>query len=102
MNQEQDRKGKHRSPWAGVVVIAIAAVAVTGVVMLNNHFGSVREDVSFEQVAEDTLMSLEEVRTAEDEILTSYELVDTAAGVYRIPLERAIEIVAEESNPSSD
>jgi hypothetical protein len=40
-------------------------------------------------------MDLERKRKAEDAILTSYGWVDRKAGVVRIPIERAMELVAE-------
>jgi hypothetical protein len=40
-------------------------------------------------------LDLERKRQAEDAILTSYGWVDRKAGVVRIPIERAMELVAE-------
>jgi len=44
---------------------------------------------------------LEQLRASEEEILNSYGWVDRENGVVRIPIERAIELLAEDS-PSAD
>jgi len=46
------------------------------------------------------VMDLKEFRAAEDAILTSYGWVDPDKGVVRIPVERAMELVAKEGLPS--
>jgi hypothetical protein len=43
---------------------------------------------------------LERLRTREEKELNSYEWVDEATGVMRIPIDRAMEIVAENGLPS--
>ena len=46
------------------------------------------------------VIDLKEFRAAEDAILTSYGWVDPDKGVVRIPVERAMELVAKEGLPS--
>src|SRR5438128_1977992 len=46
------------------------------------------------------VMDLKEFRAAEDAILNSYGWVDPEKGVVRIPVERAMELVAKEGLPS--
>ncbi len=54
------------------------------------------------QLQEDPEAELVALRAAEDEILTSYEWVDEANGVARIPVARAIEILAAEAQQAPE
>lgn len=45
------------------------------------------------------VMDLKQFRAGEDEVLHSYGWVDAAKGVVRIPVERAMELVAKEGLP---
>ena len=45
---------------------------------------------------------LEEVRRAEQQILTSYEWIDRQNGVVRIPIERAVDLLLERGLPVRD
>jgi hypothetical protein len=40
-----------------------------------------------------------EYRAAQDAVLTSYEIIDAQAGVVRIPIERAMDLIAERGLP---
>jgi len=44
---------------------------------------------------------LAETRAAEEKILNSYDWVDRAAGVVRIPIERAMQLLAERGLPAA-
>lgn len=91
------------------------AVSMVAMAMLYSYFTE-REtvmDTSLSPVAKETPMpepepalqsnpriGLERMRTEEEVALTSYGWVDQPAGLVRIPIERAIELMAERGMPS--
>lgn len=66
-------------------------------VVLNEYFISVKEEIIYESVLKPESISLEELATFEDSVLTTYELIDTARGIYRIPIEKAVELTVSEA-----
>ncbi len=84
---------------AKTVIGAIVVVLFIGVflVILNEYFLSVKEEIVYETVLKPESISLKELYLREDSVLTTYELTDTAKGIYRIPIDKALEIVAQEA-----
>lgn len=72
--------------------IATVMLIVFFFVILNEYFISVKEEIIYETVLKPESISLKELKTLEDSVLTTYELIDTTKGIYRIPIERAIEL----------
>ena len=85
--------GKKTILWGVVLIVAIIA----SVVVLNEYFVSVGEGPGYDLALRPQSVTLREIRATEDEILNSYKLLDSTTGQYRIPVERAIELVAEEA-----
>lgn len=56
---------------------------------------------AFEEKPGSPELELRQIRAEEERVLTSYEWVDEAGGVARIPVERAIEILAQEGLPEA-
>lgn len=77
--------------WTVVSVIAI----VVSVVVLSEYFLLIKEDISYEAILKPESELLIEVRMTEDSILNEFRLLDSTAMVYRIPIERAIQLTAE-------
>ncbi len=77
--------------------LATVLLIVVFLVALNEYFIAVREDIVEEQVLRPESKALRELRSREDSLLSSYQLVDSANQTYRIPIERAMEVVAAES-----
>ena len=42
--------------------------------------------------------AMKEIHKKEQEMLNTYGVIDKKAGIYRIPVERAMEVIAAESN----
>ena len=81
----------------GVVsIIIIVALLVSAV----DYFSASREELVQEVVLKPQSVTLQELRTREDEELNSYMLLDSAKLVYGIPINRAIELIADEANRS--
>lgn len=83
----------------GIVItgIAVTVFIVVSVIALNEYFISERESVVQEVVLKPQSVELKKLRAKEDKTLESYELLDSTENIYRIPLEKAMEIVADEN-----
>jgi len=98
MTEEKSHSAKKSILWGVVIIVAIIA----SVIVLNEYFLSVEEGPAYDLVLKSQSVTLPEIRATEDEILNSYKLLDSTAGQYRIPIDRAIELVAEEAIQSSE
>lgn len=100
-NETHETAGYERKdvsvPKAVVVGLLLVLVIVGFLVVLNEYFISVTDDIVYEQQLAPQSSELRELRAREIELLHSYEVIDTAAGTYRIPIERAMELMAEEA-----
>ncbi len=102
-NEHNDRPSGYEKKDANVRFIAIVAlvliVVIAGIgVMLNELFLITTEDAIQDAVLSVDSEELAKLRAHEDSLLSSYELLDTSSGVWRIPIDSAIEIVAGENN----
>ena len=86
-----------------ILVTAIVSVVVIAliVVALYRYFISTREEVYQQQVLQTVSRDLLELTRLEDSVLSSYELLDSINGTYRVPIERAMELLVEESPGTS-
>lgn len=80
-----------------VTTIITVVVLVVSIVVIYDYFITTREAVIYDQSLRPEAVELVALRAAEDSILTSYELIDTLHGTYRIPIDRAMELLAAES-----
>lgn len=80
----------------GIIALLSVALIVFFVINLNDFFLSMHEKVVHEQVLSPLSDDLLKLRVEEEKILNSYALIDTVNMKYRIPLERAMELVAAE------
>jgi hypothetical protein len=76
---------------AGVIVIVVV------VIFLSSYFTQTREEIVYEEVLKPESPALRELRAREEEELNSYAVLDDKKGVYRIPIRRAMELMAEEA-----
>lgn len=77
-----------------VVALAVVVVAVFAVYQL---FIATREQIVDEVVLRPESIALRELRAREEAVLNTYDVVDAQRGIYRIPIERAMELMAERS-----
>lgn len=78
----------------GVVIVVISLVAIT------EYFLITKEDYYYRAVEKPRSRELIELRERETEELNSYELLDEEKGIYRIPINKAMELVVEEKSKS--
>ncbi len=79
--------------WAVVSIIVVIAL----VLFVTDYFTASREALIDEMVLQPQSVQIRELRAREAEVLGSYKLLDSAAGVYRIPLDRAMQLVEDEA-----
>lgn len=82
----------------GIYTVLVILMIVVFVVNLNELFVWTNEEIRHELVLSPISEDYLSLRADEERILNSYALIDTANGVYRIPIERALELTAAEAN----
>lgn len=80
-----------------VVGLFVIVLIIGFFIVLNEYFISVSEEITHQQVLAPESKTLREQRARDAELLHSYEVIDSTAGVYRIPIERAMELMANEA-----
>ncbi len=81
------------------ILLFIGAVTVflaISFVIMNGYFISSKERVYYEQVLAPGSEELQQLNEQADEQLNSYGIIDSSAGVYQIPIDRAMKIIADE------
>ncbi len=78
----------------GAVIILVIAISV---VILNDVFVLDKEEIMFNAALKPESMALREFQDRETETLTTYKTLDGTKGVYRIPVSRAMELMADEA-----
>lgn len=76
---------------AGTIIIGILLV------FLVDFFTATKEEMIYEAVLKPESITLRELRAREEEQLGTYGTIDADNGVYRIPIYRAMEIIADEA-----
>ncbi|MBD3402816.1 hypothetical protein GF420_07960 [candidate division GN15 bacterium] len=109
-NEEQHKTDEHEAfasadyeerdvsvPWITTIALIVIGIIVVFVIVLNEYFLVTKERLIDEQVLQVQSPALRELRAREDKELNSYEVLDAEAGVYQIPIDRAMELLANES-----
>ncbi len=72
-------------------------VMVVFVVIVHEFYLNQMDQAVAEQVSDTPPVDYESLVADETEVLASYKVIDPDKGVYRIPVERAMELIAAES-----
>lgn len=82
-----------------VILFFVLGVIATAIILifLLDYFKAVREDTVYKAVLQPGSATLRELRARENEELTTYKIIDADKGIYRIPIERAKKLLAEEA-----
>lgn len=98
-------KGRGKSSGhirAAVLVTAVMVVlAILSLIVLNEYYLSVDRQNIVDTAPAPLTLTLPELRAAEDETLNSYSLLDSAGLIYRIPIDLAIDLIAERAEQKS-
>jgi len=86
------------SAWkVGLVGFASLLLLVLAIVVINQIFSLTRLSLYYETVLRPESKALREQRSREEEMLNSYGVIDVKAGIYRIPIVRAMKLLADEA-----
>ena len=67
-------------------------------VVLRDYFTVMETEAVYQAQLKPESVTLNELRAEDEKILTTYKLIDAEKGVYRIPIERAMHLLAEEAS----
>lgn len=90
-------RGEPKSGLIALIGGAIVAVVVVVIFAVQFYYERVKEQQLYEKVMAPIAGDLVDLRTLEDRLLHSYGYVDREAGKVRIPIERAMELLAQEA-----
>jgi len=76
---------------AGIIILIIAVIFVV------DQFIAIKEEIVYEQVLRPESAALRELKAREVEELGSYKLLNEKDSVYRIPIDRAKQLLADEA-----
>jgi hypothetical protein len=79
----------------GISVLLII-ILVGILIVLNDFFVSEKEKVVYETLLKPESNELLDLRATELDILNSYKTLDAEKGTYQIPIERAMQLLADE------
>ena len=119
-NPKPDRGHEQRDINVNVVVLFFVSLVVVGIIV---HFIAVgtfdylasrpwnypppsplaasREKLAGPRLLVNQALDMKEFRASEESVLNSYDWVDRAHGVVRIPIDRAIDLLAERGMPTN-
>ncbi len=82
-----------------IIAYTILVMVILGgiIVGLNEYFSYYSRQLEYEMVLSKESAELKELRAREEKILNNYELLDYSKGIYQIPIERAMKILADEA-----
>jgi hypothetical protein len=81
---------------SAVILMSVLLFALI-LVVIDQLFTTSRENYYYNAVLRPESKALRELRSHEDQILNSYGVVDSKAGIYRIPIKRAMKLMADEA-----
>jgi hypothetical protein len=79
-----------------LVTMAVLVLIVIIIWGINEYFFMARENLVYETVLKPESAELRELVARETETLHSYKILDAQKGIYEIPIERAMELLARE------
>lgn len=104
LEQEKERgvayEGVAASQIMGIAA-AILIVILVAVVVIFGWYGQVVQETRADLTNDQNYELLQETRTEANDALSQYGVVDKEEGVYRIPIDRAMDIVAREEYEAS-
>lgn len=82
-----------------VLLVSLVGVVllVFGVILVDNLFELTKQEIVYDTVLKPESIPLRDLRAREDEVLNSYKVLDSSKGVYQLPIDRAMELVADEA-----
>ncbi len=81
----------------GVIIVGGLVFIIAAMFVVVEITGLVFHDALIESTTITGYPTLQETKARADEILSSYAPIDRDAGIYRIPIDRAMELVVEDA-----
>lgn len=75
---------------AGVLILVVILV------LLNDYFLFNKNEMVYQTNLKPVSSDLRDLRSWENDVLSNYKLLDADKGIYQIPIERAMHLMAEE------
>ncbi len=95
---KNDYERKDINPKMVIVYSGVGvAILVVILVLLTDYFMIEKEEIVYNTNLKPISADLREIRSLETETLTNYKLLDKEKGIYQIPIDRAMQLLAEES-----
>jgi len=95
-NSGYEKKDIKAIPIIGYA-IGIIVFLVVVILILNNYFMAAKEELVYNVYLKPESSEIRDIRAIDIENLTTYKCLDKKRGVYRIPIERAMQLLAEEN-----
>jgi len=92
-NQKNKEKTSDRLGIYIVLMLVIFGFIIVGIILLNNYYTALNEKHNENSIEENRL---EELQEKENKILNSYCVIDEEKDMFRIPIDRAIQITIED------
>lgn len=84
--------------WMTLVsTVVVIVVIVASIIFVDEIFVHTKERMIEQYVLKPESIQLRDLRAQETEVLTTYEVLDKNKGVYRIPISRAMKLMADEA-----
>ena len=81
----------------GLSVLLITLLIII-LVLLTDYFVESKEQMIYEAQLQPDSVDLKSLLASEQEELTSFKILDTERGIYRIPIDRAMELLVKEAS----
>ncbi len=78
----------------GISLFSIIVLVVI-LVLLTDYFITEESKIVYETQLQPESVSLKDILAEEEEVLTTYKILDAEKGIYRIPIDRAINLLSE-------
>ena len=88
--EKRDISVKGTVIWAAILIFLLILVLIA----INEWFIKVKEELYDEMVQKPVNQELIELRASEDSLLSSYGKFDTLSGIYHIPIDSAMKLMA--------
>lgn len=85
--------------WVAAITILVVLAIAVSMIGLYEYFVYEKERQIYELILKPQSEKLLKMRALEESTLTTYDLMDTVAGTYRIPIDSAMKLITEENAP---
>jgi len=91
----EKRDGNIRKRALIAVICIVATIA--GIFLVRSYIIRATEEPVSQLAPKPGALTLQELRAREDDVLSEYRVVDPAKGIYQIPIDSAMAIIAREA-----